>query len=246
MRSFLTHIAFVGLAAALMILPASLLAADHPSTTPNPAQHQANPAQPAMHAQQTPTTPSTPSTNAGANANQSWWSNMYGQHGQFGQFGQPGQYGQFPQSYYGQYGSSWMGYPYQSGYGSYPGYGMGYWGWNQPYYQGYQPQFGWQYSGYGMNPQFGQFSSQFSQAPNFPPIRVGDKVEPSRSNVQLWLGQQTLGMIPQGEQLTVEDVRSPWIGVTAQISGRSVRGWVHASEIQDLSLASRQPHPTQR
>lgn len=70
-------------------------------------------------------------------------------------------------------------------------------------------------------------------------IKQGDTVAVLRDGTKLVLGEKILAEMPKGTKLSVTAVNTDWIGGETKFEGKTLRGWVSASEVALLG-----PWPT--
>ena len=62
-------------------------------------------------------------------------------------------------------------------------------------------------------------------------FKVDDEVIVIAKEAKLMMGTETLGTIPEGTRLTVKKLKEPWLGVFADVKGKSTFGWVHSRDV---------------
>jgi hypothetical protein len=60
---------------------------------------------------------------------------------------------------------------------------------------------------------------------------IGDSVTVVGAEARLMRGQRTMGMLPAGQKIRVQQIRGPWVGTVADIDGRTIGGWVWYSQV---------------
>jgi len=63
------------------------------------------------------------------------------------------------------------------------------------------------------------------------PFVVDDQVVVLAKEAKLKMGTEVLGLVPEGTRLTVTKVNGAWVGVFANIKGKSTFGWIHSREV---------------
>ncbi len=70
-------------------------------------------------------------------------------------------------------------------------------------------------------------------------IRPGDAVVAVGQDVKLMRGKKVLARLPAGKRLEVRQVRGPWVGVTIEVDGSRIGGWIRRSDLALTADSSR-------
>lgn len=67
-------------------------------------------------------------------------------------------------------------------------------------------------------------------------FQAGDHVLTAQEEVELGFKNRAVAMLKRGTELTITEVRDPWIGGKAVVDGETVEGWVHKMEIRRVAV----------
>jgi hypothetical protein len=67
-------------------------------------------------------------------------------------------------------------------------------------------------------------------------FQAGDHVVTAQEEVELGYKNRAVAMLKRGTELTITEVRDPWIGGKAVIDGETLEGWVHKMEIRRVAV----------
>lgn len=79
------------------------------------------------------------------------------------------------------------------------------------------------------------------KGPSKNPFVVDDQIVVIAKEAKLMLGAETLGTIPEGTRLTVKKVKDDWLGVTANVKGKTTFGWLHARDVDYPPVGEKAP-----
>jgi len=97
-----------------------------------------------------------------------------------------------------------------------------------------RPSAGWRQA-YSYQPAQVEWRQAYSYQPATPvEFKAGDTIV-APANVPLKVGDQVVATVPQGQRITASSVEGPWVGTIIEQNGRTISGWVLASELAGTS-----------
>jgi len=72
------------------------------------------------------------------------------------------------------------------------------------------------------------------------PFVVDDKLVVIAKEAKLKVGDDIVGALPEGTPLVVKKVKDNWLGVNADINGKSTFGWIHARDVDYPTLKDKE------
>jgi hypothetical protein len=91
------------------------------------------------------------------------------------------------------------------------------------------------YRTYAAQPQV-ESRPAYSYVPAAPAVHVGDTIVVAAANASLKLSDRVVASVPQGHRIIVSSVEGPWVGTHIERNGRSVAGWILASDLATASI----------
>jgi hypothetical protein len=67
-------------------------------------------------------------------------------------------------------------------------------------------------------------------------FKVGDHVVTAQDDVELGYKNRAVATLKRGAEITITEVRDPWIGGKAVVDGETREGWVHKMEIRRVAM----------
>ncbi len=81
------------------------------------------------------------------------------------------------------------------------------------------------------------------KTPSKSPFVADDKVVVIAKEATIKNGDDILGTVPEGTQLTVKKVKDDWLQVTAEIKGKATDGWIHARDVDYPTMKDKEKSP---